>query len=599
MNIKKSAAAILSLGLCLPLLAGCGGSSNSNNSETKASSGTSASNVQESKNEESKNDHPADVKMQTLLIRDSLKNDAMTATFINSVSGASEDIPMTKTGETDDSFLYTCQADTNRYNMVHLNYDNKIKSKDVAFNSFVAGWYLKEDENFSYDPLLPYAEGMDLLYQPDFKTTQLRFDNYDKTVYIWTPDDYDANAPEKYSTIYAFDGQSVLASGRDRGMDNDKESWNIAESVKGMMSVTDHKAIIVAIVTDGNERENELVPDLGELYFDPEMPDEFQLHTDKSGNRFADFLCDTVMPYVQQNYHVYTDAQHNALVGSSLGGLETFYTVLSHPDKFGTGGVMSATFTVYDDTVWDSFLSDKMKADNAPFLYFYAGSYGFDNGDAMEKMYKKLTDKGYPQNKLVYNKYERGTHLMVYWRNIFSEFLQAAFLQKVEALEFGAKIEYADRTDMRHNTITEIKIDENDPRLLDKNNYVYYDNSETKWENVYAYWWSDEGFATNIISGGYYERPWPGIRMEQISGTDLYRVIAPDGAANIIFDSGVTDDEVKKGTNAYQTKDLVYKANETPGKVYKIDLSQQPKPGRGNEKTKFVYPAGTWSDYTG
>lgn len=64
MNIKKSAAAILSLGLCLPLLAGCGGSSNSNNSETKASSGTSASNVQESKNEESKNDHPADVKMQ-------------------------------------------------------------------------------------------------------------------------------------------------------------------------------------------------------------------------------------------------------------------------------------------------------------------------------------------------------------------------------------------------------------------------------------------------------------------------------------------------------------------------------------------------------
>ena len=48
------------------------------------------------------------------------------------------------------------------------------------------------------------------------------------------------------------------------------------------------------------------------------------------------------MPYVNENYNVYTDAEHTALAGSSLGGLETFYTVLSHPDKFGTGGVMKS-----------------------------------------------------------------------------------------------------------------------------------------------------------------------------------------------------------------------------------------------------------------
>jgi len=103
-------------------------------------------------------------------------------------------------------------------------------------------------------------------------------------------------------------------------------------------------------------------------------------------------------------------------------------------------------------------------------------------------MYDKLTEKGYPQDKLVFNKYERGTHLMVYWRNIFSEFLQSVFLNKVEALELGAKIDYEDKTDMRKQDFTEIKIDENDPRLLDKNNYVYYDNSETKWEKVCAFW---------------------------------------------------------------------------------------------------------------
>lgn len=152
---------------------------------------------------------------------------------------------------------------------------------------------------------------------------------------------------------------------------------------------------------------------------------------------------------------------------------------------------------------------------------------------------------------------------------------------------------------MRTQTVTEIKIDENDPRLLDKNNYVYYDNSETKWENVYAFWWGEESFSTNIITGGFYETGWPGMKMEQIEGTDIYRIIAPEEASYIIFDSGVKDDAASINITAYQTKDIVYKSNEHTGKVYKIDLSKKPRQGKGIEKNKFIYTDGSWSDYTG
>jgi len=85
--------------------------------------------------------------------------------------------------------------------------------------------------------------------------------------------------------------------------------------------------------------------------------------------------------------------------------------------------------------------------------------------------------------------------------------------------------------------------------------------------------------------------------MERIGETDIYRVIAPEGATSIIFDSGVPDDEISKGVNAYQTADLVYKTNENTGKVYKIDLSAKPKKGRGPEKTKVVYTEGQWYEY--
>ena len=60
--------------------------------------------------------------------------------------------------------------------------------------------------------------------------------------------------------------------------------------------------------------------------------------------------------------------------------------------------------------------------------------------------------------------------------------------------------------------------------------------------------------------------------MEQIKGTYIYRIIAPEDAAYIIFDSGVTDEEVRKGKTAYQTRDIIYRSSENTGKVFKIDI---------------------------
>ena len=85
--------------------------------------------------------------------------------------------------------------------------------------------------------------------------------------------------------------------------------------------------------------------------------------------------------------------------------------------------------------------------------------------------------------------------------------------------------------------------------------------------------------------------------MEQIGDTDIYRVKAPWGNQGIIFDSGVTDREVAEGKEAYQTVDLQFSA-EMIGKIYKIDMSVEPKADPGNMKTKHRYSAGSWSDYS-
>ncbi len=528
---------------------------------------------------------PKEAKLCKLTVRAPKDLSEMTATFMNTASGKTADVKMEKSGEGERNSVFTCEADVNLYNMVHLTY-GKTTSMDVAFNSFVSGWNLENDE------LLPYTVGTEPAYDPKFETKVFKFDGRDKNVYIWTPGDYDKNSGEKYSVIYMFDGQSVLATGKERGMDNDVMCWNVSESAEGMIAATDNKAIIVAIDNGSPYRSDELIPDLGSINMEGEGASVKEEDvTLKRGNAFADFICDTIMPYVNENYNVYTDAQHTSLAGSSLGGLETFYTVLAHPDKFGAGGVMSATFGMYAEKEWTSFLSDKYQMENAPLLYIYAGGYAVDNGDVTETMYNKLVESGYPKDKLVFSKYEPGEHFIQYWRNIYPEFLEAAFSKDVAALEFGVPVHYIDTTNPYEEYLEELELD----KANDKPGYVYYDNSETKWDKVYAYWWG--GMAVNSITKeSMYFSDWPGFEMERIGETDIYRIAAPLGVQGIIFDSGVTDKQVVEGKDAYQTTDLIYSTG-LIGKIYKIDMSVEPKADPGQMKTKRRYSEGNWSEY--
>lgn len=577
MKMKTIPALLLCGAVFVSALTGCSGSGES----SKATADSAASETEPVKEKVEK--------IHKLTIRAPKDIGEITATFLNTSNGKTEDVKMKKSGGDEKINIFCCDGDVTKYNMVHLTYGDKKTSMNVAFNSFISGW------NLENNLLLPYVVGTEPVYDPEFETKTFQFDGRDKKVYIWTPTDYDEKSEEKYSVIYMFDGQSVLTTGIDRGMDNDTVCWNVSEHVTSMMNVTGQKAIIVAVDNNDVYRDDELVPDLGTLNMDYEAKGVKEEDVSlKRGNDFADFLCDTIMPYINENYHVYTDAMHTSLAGASLGGLETFYTVLSHPDKFGTGGALSATIGMYHEKEWESFIKDKLNMENAPLLYFYAGGYHTDNGQDVEMIYNKLVESGYPKDRIVFSKYEPGEHTIDHWRSIYPEFLEAAFTQNVTALKFGVPVKYEDTTDPLEEYLEEFDIDLDDIEP----GYLYFDNSETKWDKVCAYWWN--GLPINSVTKEPYygNLDWPGLPMEQIEGTDVYRIIAPFGVTGgIIFNSGVTDKEVTEGKDAYQTTDLPY-SFDLKGKIYKIDMSSEPKADPGAMKSKRRYSEGSWSDYS-
>ncbi len=148
----------------------CTGNGEKNNSSQNPQSSEATS---DQKNED----------VRKLYIRAPKKEYGMTATFINTSSGKTTDVEMKKSGETEFDSVFCCEADANLYNMVHVTYGT-ITSMDVAFNSFVSGWNLVNRD------LLPYVEGTEPSYDPQFETKKFQFDGRDKNVYIWTPADY-------------------------------------------------------------------------------------------------------------------------------------------------------------------------------------------------------------------------------------------------------------------------------------------------------------------------------------------------------------------------------------------------------------------------
>lgn len=359
-----------------------------------------------------------------IYFKDHGKSEDVTATFFNSGNKKSEKVKMEKISEDKDSFTFSCEGNTSKYNMAYINYDG-FKSANFAFNKCVSGWYN------SQKGFIPYVQGGKTTYKYKYEDVTLKCNGYDKLIHIWKPEDYDADSAEKYSTIYLLDGQSADFLEPPIGH-TVSESDNATEQVRCMIKETGKKAIIVAVETDGDNRnywrDDELVPDLGKMAHEEGT-------SAKLGTKFADFMSGTLVPYIEKHYNVYSDARHTSVEGVSLGGLEAFYAAMAHPECFGTAGVLSPSFWTFDDAAWRKFLGKSKFTKDSPFLYIYSGGKKSDTGREAAEMVNRLKSMKYPKEKLVFHYNEKGAHDIPCWRSVFAEFLEAAMFNKVEALK--------------------------------------------------------------------------------------------------------------------------------------------------------------------
>lgn len=224
------------------------------------------------------------------------------------------------------------------------------------------------------------------------------------------------------SIIYMTDGQNLFESETVRF-----GCWFTREAVRAEQETTGHAAIIVGIHNDGDpmERTNDLTPKtIGRLCCPPDMPPEMQAQFVPCGEVFDEFVLQTVMPAVETQFPVKMGRQHTAFCGSSSGGLQSFFTVLSHPERFAFGGIFSPAFVMYAPQELAQWIADHTGED-MPFLYLYAG--GADPLEqriamGMEQVWRILQDHC-PSHRLYQLVQPDQPHHESAWAPVFKDFL--------------------------------------------------------------------------------------------------------------------------------------------------------------------------------
>jgi hypothetical protein len=209
-----------------------------------------------------------------------------------------------------------------------------------------------------------------LIHWRDVRSRHLR---PTRNVSVWLPPGYAENPDKRYRVLYMSDGQNVfdprLASfGTDWGMDE--------AMVAGMQAGRFEPAIIVA-AWSSERRFEEYSPWHG-------------------APAYARFLIEELMPRVNREFRTLTGPAYTFHMGSSMGGLLSFYLVRNHPEVFSACGCVSTHFAL---SPADAFAAGDRRADRAnrrPFveqdfatgvrvpagqrMFFTHGTLGLDAG---------------------------------------------------------------------------------------------------------------------------------------------------------------------------------------------------------------------------
>lgn len=168
-----------------------------------------------------------------------------------------------------------------------------------------------------------------------------------KKIWIYLPKNY-LTSKKKFSVIYMHDAQNLFDA-----KTSYSGEWNVDEKLDSLNA----QVIVVGIEHGNDKRIDELTPFKNEKY------------GGGNADNYLEFIVKTLKPQIDHTYRTKAKKKNTFIMGSSLGGLTSFYAVLKYPKVFGKAGVFSPSFWFTKDIYSLTEKSEKIKSK----IYFLCG----------------------------------------------------------------------------------------------------------------------------------------------------------------------------------------------------------------------------------
>jgi predicted alpha/beta superfamily hydrolase len=197
---------------------------------------------------------------------------------------------------------------------------------------------------------------------------------------VFLPPGYYENTLKKYPVLYMHDGHNLFKEEAFVG-----NTWRTDE-VLGMLDKMNAIEEVIVVGIHPNNRMNE--------YTQPGYED------------YGRFMVETLKPLIDAKYRTLAGPMNTAVMGSSLGGVVSFYLGWQWPEIFGKIACLSSTFTYRDN------LLDRVSAEPKRKIQIYLDSGGpGDNYEATRSMRERLIWKGYhPGSEVFYLAFPEAKH---------------------------------------------------------------------------------------------------------------------------------------------------------------------------------------------
>ncbi|POY38394.1 alpha-dextran endo-1,6-alpha-glucosidase [Solitalea longa] len=237
-----------------------------------------------------------------------------------------------------------------------------------------------------------------VFYIPQLKTH--------RRVWIYLPKSYfDKSVKKKrYPVLYMQDGQNLFDD-----FYAPYGEWNVDETLDSL----NKELIVVGIDHGGKERLNDYSPYQNLKY------------GGGNGNLYLEFMVNTLRPYINEHYRTLKDVENTGIMGSSMGGLISFYGGLKYDKVFGKIGVFSPSFWFHP--IIYSYAA-KWKPIRKTHLYILAGEKESDSlVYEVRKMESILRHKGLNEEQLKVVFKPDGRHAEWFWRREFADAINYLF----------------------------------------------------------------------------------------------------------------------------------------------------------------------------